>query len=98
MADISTPLSPAAIAHDPSLLVGRVNAARLCGRSPATWDRLVSAGHTPRPIKLGSAVLFKRSDLEEWVRLNCPTREVFEALTVADQEATKPIKSKSKTK
>ena len=30
MADISPPL----IAHDPSLLVGRVNAARLCDRSP----------------------------------------------------------------
>ncbi len=94
MADISPPL----IVHDPSLLVGRVNAARLCGRSPATWDRLASAGRTPKPIKLGSAVLFRRSDLEEWVRLNCPTREVFATLTVADQEATKPLKSKSKTK
>ncbi len=53
-------LLPAAPAAPPPLLVRRREAARLCGLSPAAWDRLVSAGQTPAPVRLGSAVLWAR--------------------------------------
>lgn len=60
-------------------LLKRVDAARYCGRSTATWDRLVSAGRTPAPIKMGGAVLFKRTHLDLWIELGCPDRQTFEA-------------------
>lgn len=60
-------------------LLRRTEAAAYCGRSTATWDRLVSAGNTPAPIKMGGAVLFRRSDLNKWIDLGCPDRQDFEA-------------------
>lgn len=65
----------------PPMLVGRVEAARLCGVSPASWDRLVSSGRTPAPLKLNGRVLFRRHDLADWVALGLPDRASFEALT-----------------
>jgi predicted DNA-binding transcriptional regulator AlpA len=64
----------------PALLVGRVEAARLCGISPASWDRLAIAEGTPAPIKLGGRVLWRRSDLESWIGHGCPNRKEFESL------------------
>ena len=60
-------------------LLRRIDAAAYCHRSTATWDRLVSAGKTPAPVKLGGAVLFRRTDLDKWVELGCPDRLAFEA-------------------
>lgn len=70
MADVSASLAPA--------LLRRTAAAKYCDRSTATWDRLVSAGKTPAPIKLGGAVMFSRSDLDAWTKLGCPDRDTFE--------------------
>lgn len=64
-----------------ALLVGRIEAARLSAVSPASWDRLTSAGKNPRPIKLGGRVVWRRSDLESWTKLGCPDRQTFETLT-----------------
>ncbi len=64
-----------------ALLVGRLEAARLCAVSPASWDRLTAAGKTPRPIKLGGRVVWRRSDLDAWTEHNCPDRQTFDALT-----------------
>ena len=72
-----TPASSTAAA----LLVGRIEAARLCAVSPASWDRLTSAGKTPRPLKLGGRVVWRRADLEVWIGHGCPCRQEFEALT-----------------
>jgi predicted DNA-binding transcriptional regulator AlpA len=63
-----------------SLLLGREDAARLCGVSVTSWDRLKAGALNPQPIKLGGRVLWKRSDLEEWVRLGCPDRKTFKVL------------------
>lgn len=62
------------------LLVRRREAARLCGLSPAAWDRLCSAGRTPVPIRLGSAVLWSVEQLRAWVAASCPDRRTWEAL------------------
>ena len=64
-----------------ALLVGRIEAARLSAVSPASWDRLTSAGKNPRPIKLGGRVVWRRNDLEVWTKLGCPDRQTFDTLT-----------------
>src|SRR5690242_144520 len=63
----------------PPLLVRRRDAARLCSLSPASWDRLNSAGLTPRPIKLGGAVLWRVEELRAWCEAGCPPRDEWEA-------------------
>ena len=63
------------------LLIGRTQAARLCGISPASWDRLTAAGKTPASLRLGGRVLWRRSDLDAWIALGLPDRRAFETLT-----------------
>lgn len=71
MADISqTPLIPA--------VLRRVEAAAYCGRSIATWDRMVAAGLTPKTMKIGRSVLISRASLDQWIALGCPDRKTFE--------------------
>ena len=70
---LSAPLPPA--------LLRRKEAAAYCGRSVPAWDRMVSAGLTPRPIKLGASVLMRKTDLDLWVSLSCPDRATYDALT-----------------
>jgi len=69
---------------EPPLLVGRVEAARLCGVSPASWDRLSAAGKNPGALKLGGRVLWRRTDLLRWIAFDCPNRKAFETLISVD--------------
>jgi predicted DNA-binding transcriptional regulator AlpA len=64
----------------PVMLIGRLDAARLCGVSPASWDRLTAAGKTPVAIRLGGRVLWRRTDLEVWIVHGCPDRKTFAVL------------------
>jgi hypothetical protein len=44
-------------------------AARLCGMSPRTWERLLSAGKAPRPdAYAGKCPVWTRATLERWLR------------------------------
>lgn len=61
------------------LLVRRRDAASLCGISPSTWDRLVRAGRTPAPLRLGGAVVWRVGELAEWVQAGCPSRAEWES-------------------
>ena len=70
---------PAPIALAPALM-RRSEAAAYCGRSVPTWDRLVAAGRTPKPIRLAGGVLMRRSDLDAWIGHGCPDRKTFETL------------------
>ena len=36
--------------------------------------RLADAGRMPRPIKLGSLVRWRRSELESWINSGCPNQ------------------------
>jgi len=46
----------------------KAEAARLCGTSPRTWERLLSAGKAPRPdAYAGKNPLWKKSTLESWI-------------------------------
>lgn len=70
----------------PSWLVGVAEAARLCGVSRATWDRLEAAGRVgPAPVRLGGRVLYRRAELEEWTAAGCPDRRTWAALRAAQQ-------------
>jgi predicted DNA-binding transcriptional regulator AlpA len=46
----------------------KADAARLCGMSARTWERLLSAGKAPRPdAYAGKCPLWKKSTLEAWI-------------------------------
>ena len=65
----------------PPLLVGGREAARLIGLSPASFYRLRSAGgFGPVPLRLGGRVVFKVSEITEWVSQNCPDARTWRAL------------------
>ena len=56
------------------LLVGVEAAGRVCGVSGRTWRRLVAAGATPAPIRLGTRNLWSVAELAGWVDAGCPGR------------------------
>jgi len=72
--------SPRSAAPD-SLLVGPNDAAKLLSISRTSWDRLVAAGNTPRPLSIFKWPRWSRETLQLWVSLGCPNRKVFEAIT-----------------
>ncbi|HEY7157901.1 MAG TPA: hypothetical protein VH575_28345 [Gemmataceae bacterium] len=74
------PAEPAA----PPLLVRRREAARLCGLSPASWDRLHVSGRCPAPVRLGGAVLWRVAELIAWTEAGCPDRETWAAIRAAN--------------
>ena len=47
--------------------------------SPRTLHRWNSSGLLPRAIRLGGRVLFRSRDIDLWISLGCPRRDVFEA-------------------
>jgi predicted DNA-binding transcriptional regulator AlpA len=67
------------------LLVRAPEASRLCGVSEATWHRLRAADRTPAPLRLGSSVLWRVSDLKLFVEWGCPSRKEFEARLQAER-------------
>lgn len=40
--------------------------------SPRTTRRLADSGRLPAPVKLGSLVRWRRSDIEAWINDRCP--------------------------
>jgi len=68
-----------------SLLLSASDAAELCGICRSTWLMLRDTGKTPAAIRLGRRVLWRRSDVEDWISLGCPSRERFEAMRKAAQ-------------
>ena len=67
------------------LLVGRADAAAMVAVSVATWDRMVSAGKTPAPVRPCGRPLWRIADLESWVGLGCPNRMTFENVCVSKE-------------
>jgi predicted DNA-binding transcriptional regulator AlpA len=75
---IATTTQPSTVPAE-ALLLSRRQAADLCGLSTRSFDRAVVAGRTPRPVRIGRRVLWRRVDLKLWVELGCPPRAEFEA-------------------
>jgi excisionase family DNA binding protein len=65
------------------LLIPDIDAARLAGVSRATWHRLRAAGKLPPAVKLGRKVLWRRAEIEEWIRSGCPDAATWRAMEAA---------------
>src|SRR5262245_14264127 len=65
------------------LLLAATAAARLCAVSLASWYRLVSAGRTPAPVRLGGSVRWRAEELRAWIAGDCPSRREWEARRAA---------------
>lgn len=61
------------------LLLSAGEAAQTLGISRSLFYGLHSSGQIgPMPVKLGGRVLYRRAELEKWVRAGCPARERWE--------------------
>ena len=63
---------------NPELLTVRDVAAALRVSPRQIW-KLNAMGRLPAPVRLARSVRWRSSDIAEFVRLGCPTRERFEA-------------------
>lgn len=45
---------------------------------------LVSTAGIPEPIRIGRSVRWRAEEIDEWVRLGCPSRQAFEAAREAN--------------
>ena len=62
---------------------------RMLGLSPSTVRRLSEAGAIPSPIKVGSSVLWRRSDLTSWIEAGSPDRITWNAIVAASKKAVR---------
>ena len=53
-------------------------AARLRISQRQVW-KLLASGRIPVPVRLSRSVRWRADDIDQWVRLGCPSRECFEA-------------------
>jgi predicted DNA-binding transcriptional regulator AlpA len=67
-----------------ALLLRAKEAAALSAISEAGWWRLNASARCPAPVRVGGATRWRRSDIEEWVKLGCPSRREFEAVRAAN--------------
>jgi prophage regulatory protein len=84
---MAMPLNPL-FPLDPTLVYSRGAAPRLYDRkllaallkvSIRTVDRLDSGGKLPPPVRIGGAKRWRKTDIDQWLRLGCPSREEMAA-------------------
>ena len=56
-----------------SLLITAEEFGRLLGISERSIWRLNSAGHVPKPVRIGGSVRWRRNDVMDWIHAGCPT-------------------------
>ena len=54
------------------ILVGKREAARLCGLGQSTWDRYRQLGWAPQPVRIGNTLRWNRAELLAWIEAGCP--------------------------
>ncbi len=59
------------------LLLSDAECAALCGIGRRTWNTYRTAGKVPPSIRMGGLTRWRRSDIELWVELGCPSTEKF---------------------
>ena len=68
-----------------SLLLSAQKSAELLGIGRSLFYGLHSSGRLgPRPVRLGARSLWKRSELEAWVKADCPTRDEWMSKEAAE--------------
>lgn len=73
---------------DVDILVTAEEAAKICRMSKAMFYKLYAAGKTPRRIKLGALARWRRRELLDWIKADCPPREKWEAMNGGRDHAT----------
>ena len=53
-------------------LVDVNEAARLCMISASMFYKLNAAGKTPKPVRLGKLLRWRKSELLDWIKAGCP--------------------------
>lgn len=71
---------------DERLLWGLADLMRVLDRSRASLDRDVKAGRLPKPIKLGTSLKWRKSDVRLWLDWNCPAADEFAQRLVAEKQ------------
>jgi len=56
--------------------------------SPRQCWKLLSCGRLPAPVRISRSVRWSAEAISEWVRLGCPSREVFEASKSGEKAGT----------
>ncbi len=74
MIDTAPPPPPAPLA------VGAADAARMLGLSRSSWLAMVSSGRAPGGIRLGRRVVWRVSELSDWLAAGAPQRDQWERL------------------
>lgn len=59
------------------LLTAKSLGAMLSLSARSVW-RLRSAQKLPNPVKVGGAIRWRLSDIEQWMSMDCPNRKEFE--------------------
>lgn len=56
-------------------LLSLSGAARVCGFSRSTANRLRAGGLLPEPVRVGRRDLWRRSELLAWIEAGCPSAD-----------------------
>jgi len=75
--------APAAVAQAPTppFLIDSAETGRLCGIGKTCLYRLLATeAFGPKPLRLGRAVRFSRSEIAAWIAAGCPPRARWEAM------------------
>jgi len=65
---------------NPPQLISASEAARLCGRSERSWRTWDAAGLIPQPVRIGRSTMWRRDELQAWIKAGCPRREEWEVV------------------
>jgi predicted DNA-binding transcriptional regulator AlpA len=60
---------------DAPLLIGKQQAARMCGLSRSTWDTYRAAGWVPPGVRIGNVLRWRVDELREWIEAGCPRQQ-----------------------
>jgi len=63
---------------DPPQLISAREAAGLCGRSERSWRTWDAVGLIPQPVRIGRSTMWRRDELQAWIKAGCPRREEWE--------------------
>ncbi|HOX39627.1 MAG TPA: helix-turn-helix domain-containing protein [Candidatus Brocadiia bacterium] len=56
------------------LLLGASDVAEMLSVATVTIWRSIHSGRIPAPVRIGGRTLWRREELEEWIRAGCPPR------------------------
>lgn len=65
------------------VLVDADAAAAMCSMHRATWYKKTASGQTPKPVRIGGVVRWRKAEIEEWIAAGCPARAKWDAVRMA---------------